>query len=331
MTAEHQAGSGAVRPFKWAAANLFSRLLLECQREPCLSTARKKYRRYLFLKYVFDYQRKREPLFVLCTPRTGSNLLLSYLDSLPDASFGLPFRDNYLATEPLHPEQFFGLEWKKDRSRTGKHLKRTLNSLEHSFCGFKILHNQMARHGITFCDLAEAFPRARFIMLYREALGEQALSHAILCKTRLMGWNPEYKEPETFSLHRRTLLGFFQIVLQAYRDLINFPSKYSDRILWLSYESVASRPQEIFKDLICPFTRRPYFPVRTAFKKMQLQPHSLLLSNYAEIKDLLEIKVDLETFRAFAAAPFPKSRVELEAALTRSAVQRPQGAGRLGF
>jgi len=78
------------------------------------------YRLKIFLKYFFKRTAK-EPVFVIAKRRSGSNLLLSYLNSVPDLSFWPP--------EPLNWRMYYGVRKNRvSKKAVLRHLAYTLNS-----------------------------------------------------------------------------------------------------------------------------------------------------------------------------------------------------------
>ena len=122
-------------------------------------------------RIFFTYHLKKEakePVFVLAARRTGSNLLLSYLNSVPGVSFAL---------EILNESTYYGIRSQfVSKNAVLRHVAYSLNACENKVCGTKILKTQLETHRIGMDDLTRCFPNARFIILYRKSLVDQFVS-----------------------------------------------------------------------------------------------------------------------------------------------------------
>lgn len=108
-----------------------------------------------------------DPVFVLTTARSGSNLARSLLNGLPGVT---------VANEVLHPRTYVGARGLRTSGATLAHLHRSLVALDGEVKGAKLFFSHLERTGISFADLRAAYPQARFIVLYRRNLWDQYLS-----------------------------------------------------------------------------------------------------------------------------------------------------------
>src|SRR5207244_4288556 len=104
----------------------------------------------------------------IATRRSGSNLLLGCLNSIPGVSF---------ASEILNTSMFYGIRGRWITKKTVlRHIAYSINDCKHRICGAKLLKIQLDAHGLHLEDLKKHFPNARFIILYRRSLLEQFVS-----------------------------------------------------------------------------------------------------------------------------------------------------------
>jgi hypothetical protein len=108
----------------------------------------------LVRRYWLALHRPHTPLFVLATYRSGSNLLLDYLRSLPEVQ---------CYSEVLSPRLPIGLRRIDQNPRLAiQHLRYSLQSLQAPVRGCKLMLDQLAACRLAASDLIEAFPAARY-------------------------------------------------------------------------------------------------------------------------------------------------------------------------
>lgn len=221
---------------------------------------------------------QKEPVFVLATPRSGSRLLISYLENLPEASF---------VSEVLNPHSVTGLARRTNgRESTITHIRRTLNYLPERLCGCKLLHVHMRWHDLSPADLVDHFPSARFLILYRRSTGEQALSLKMAEETG------EYVRKTARPVPLLTLepdfLMWFEADLKVFYESLALSAVIRDRSLWLTYEDLAANPQKLFEDRILPFLSHPAVRVMSSLKKQREKMPRELIFNYDEVREWFE-------------------------------------------
>lgn len=239
------------------------------------------HRTRIFLKYHFR-RRPKTPVFILTSRRSGSNLLVSYLNSVPGVSF---------ATEPLNPDMYYGLRQRFLSKRTVlRHIAHTINDAAGSISGMKLLYIRMKAHGLEVADLLSRFPNARFIMLYRRSLLRQYLSLKMAEKTDV--WvSPPQAAGRPVDLKIRLdisdLWRFSADIRGFYESLANAP-ELRGRTALVEYESLAADPQGVFDRILFPFLKLPAQPVSTWMKKQNPDAWRDMISNPNEVPDYLE-------------------------------------------
>jgi LPS sulfotransferase NodH len=235
-------------------------------------------------------------LIVLATARSGSNLLVSYLDSLPDvSSWG----------ELLDPDYWQGIPRGVGRDALHDHLLAVFATRPASINSFKIIFDQLCKAGLALNDLRELFPDARYIVLYRRDLFAQFVS---VERAKL---TDEWVKPDAGSARRVTLkptrnqfLYFRKVVREQYAQALRQDWLRRSALI-LDYETLAQSPQTVFDQRIIPWlglgtARRPALlrllpgrsrtePARvsTRLEKQITEPLSELVENYPEFADLI--------------------------------------------
>src|SRR5262245_32166378 len=103
-----------------------------------LTSLRSSYRLNLLLRH----SRPRpacKPIFVLSTLRTGSNLLVSYLNSM---------RGVRIAGEILHPDQMAGVPRGISKTAVLRHIQLSLNRCDAEICGAKLPSVHLQSHDL---------------------------------------------------------------------------------------------------------------------------------------------------------------------------------------
>jgi LPS sulfotransferase NodH len=122
----------------------------------------------MFWHYRRTVRRVAAPVFIVAAPRSGSGLLLSYLNSIPGVG---------LCPEILHPRMYYGVRSGFISKRSVfRHIVHSVHYGTEPVRGAKFLSTQLERHRLEIPDLRGLFPAPRFIVLYRESLLEQHVS-----------------------------------------------------------------------------------------------------------------------------------------------------------
>ncbi len=232
------------------------------------------------------YLRKRPAktcAFILCNSRTGSSLLINYLNSNPCAYFG---------TEILSHHDPSGIRrYLISKKSVFRHIHHSLNYGRRPISGAKIffIHLQMRR--ISLRELESQFPHEKWIVLYRENILDQYLSYKIGFRTRqwirTLSSNVQKLESAQVSLSIRSLLGFQRRILKRYESALEVPG-IRERSLWISYEELVKNPQELFDEAVFPFLGLARNQVRTSLIKQNIWNYSEIISNYKEVKEFIK-------------------------------------------
>ena len=230
------------------------------------------------LRIFLNYRRRRHeksPVFILSSYRSGSNLFLSYFDSVPGIAF---------ASEVLNPDMAYGLRNRRiSKKAVLRHIRHSLHAFPERICGAKIHMEQLAMHGLTAGELRAAFPDAKFILLYRESIFEQYLSLRIAETTRQWLWNSGFRLPGKMTVdvadlqrYASRLKGFYEAALKELDAC--------GKTFLISYEQLASRPEKVFNSALFDFLGLPASPVSTFMKKQNTALPSDLVQNYDQIE-----------------------------------------------
>lgn len=258
-----------------------SPLVMLCWMKDETKLFRKKtwHRLRIFLKYHFRREEK-EPVFVIAKRRTGTNLLLSYLNSVPELSF--------LHPEPLNQDMHYGIPNRKLSKRSLlDHLARTLNDNPTKICGYKMLFFRLKKHELTLDDIRTRFSNAKFLILYRRSLLEQFVSFKITEKTNHWLWTPDFKLPDSLKVDAGEFREFCKSTRQFYDQLFQYPwLRTCARVI--AYEDLAVDPQGVFDRKIFHFLRIRSFPISTGMVKQNSKPIEELVENFKELRSLDE-------------------------------------------
>ena len=227
----------------------------------------------LFLNYQLN-KGEKEPVFIITTRRTGSNLFLEHLNSIPQASF---------ASEILNQSMYYGLRSRFISKKTVlRHIAYSINACKENVCGAKIVKMHLEHHRITLEDLREYFPRARFVILYRRSLVDQFLSFKIAETTDTWRWTDQFRLPSSLEISVTELLEYCKMTKRFYWDIFD-RSWLKERALALSYEELVGSPQETFERVVFPFLKLPVSKVTSTARKQNTKKLHEIVHNYQEI------------------------------------------------
>ena len=234
----------------------------------------------LLRRYWLARHREYLPLFVLATYRSGSNLLLDFLRSLPEVQ---------CYSEVLSPRLPIGLRRIDLTPKLAlRHLRYSLQSLKAPIRGCKLMLDQLAACRLSSSDLLTAFPTARFIILYRESLAEQLLSARCARETGQWlvrrGQSAQHVQVAVAPLE----LQWFCDETRVLYDGLLADQRLSRASLIMSYEELIADPAAAFANRICPLLGLPPREPRTSMVKQNPRPLAERILNYAEIAPLLE-------------------------------------------
>ncbi len=253
--------------------------------ETKLARKRVWYRLKIFLKFYFKRTAK-EPVFVVAKRRSGSNLFLSYLNSVPEVTFWPP--------EPLNWHMHYGIRknWVSKKS-VFRHLAYTLNSARTKICGFKVLFFRLKHHGLALDDFKSHFPNAKFIILYRKSLLDQFVSLKVAEQTKQWEWTRDFRLPESIRVDVGEFRDFCRETKEFYEKVRRSPW-IRDCALVLQYEELTSDPQKVFESKVFPFLGLPPRPVSTSMIKQNTKSMEAIIENFHEVRPwITEFKFDL--------------------------------------
>src|SRR5262245_41730964 len=129
-------------------------------------------RHELHLRYHWWLKRHTpyQAVFIITTPRTGSNLLVNFLDRLPGTQC-LPEVLNWGL--PIGPKP------NASTRRAIQHIRRSLQTLTAPIRGCKLFLKHLDNYGLRLAALDAAFPGSKYIVLYRESIAEQYVSYEL--------------------------------------------------------------------------------------------------------------------------------------------------------
>ena len=233
-------------------------------------------------KMCLDYcvrRRRKRPFFILAARRTGSNLLLSYLNSVPNISF---------AAEILNQDMWYGVRGRFISKRSVlRHIAHSINNCEYEVCGAKFIEVQLERHDIKPMDLVSLFPEARFIVLYRRSILEQLLSLKIAELTNAWQWTKDFRVPVGVNIPPADLISFHERTTSFYHSILEDPA-LNGRSIILTYEELTLEPQKTFNGKIFPFLDLNSSIVTSNLRKQNTKRPQDLLVNHAALSRMAE-------------------------------------------
>ena len=226
---------------------------------------------------------------MIATRRTGSNLLLGYLNSIPNTSF---------AQEILNKHMSYGVRdrW-VSKAAVLRHIAYSINHCEHRICGAKLLRFQLEAHRITLQDLKTFFPRARFIILYRRSILGQFVSLKTAELTGQWLWTEDYKLPSSIHIETRAFEEYCGIIKAFYGNVFEHDWIRHCSVT-LSYEDLAADPQKVFDETLFPFLNLPSSKVSCRLRKQNTKEPREIIANYHEIEPLVEYEWTRQAYPA---------------------------------
>lgn len=217
--------------------------------------------------------------FVLATYRSGSNLLVDYLRR---------FSGLGCHSEVLLPTVPIGMDYSEHSPENARwHLQRSLQALTQEIRGCKVMLDQLESCRITVGDIQELFPEANYLILYRESLVEQFVSHRLASTTaEWRAVTDEGSRDVQLSINPAELHSFCLNTRQSYAKLLG-ESWLADRSVLLSYEELVADAQCVFRERICPLLGLPDQELKTQLRKQNTLPLSQRVANYDDIRALI--------------------------------------------
>ncbi len=232
----------------------------------------------IFCNYWFKKRTEKEPVFVIALRRTGSNLLLSYLNSIPNASF---------AGEILNKSMSYGLRQRFISKKTVlKHIAYSIQHRQHRLCGAKFVKIHLETHRIGLLDLKSIFPALRFIILYRKSIFDQFVSLKIAQVTNTWQWTSQFKLPLSLRISPKEFQEYCVNTKMFYTKLLKEEWLKSCSVV-LSYEDLAGDVQALFNESVFPFLKFSPTPIQSDMVKQNTKDPREFIENYEEIEPYL--------------------------------------------
>lgn len=220
-----------------------------------------------------------QPVFVITSARTGSNLLMQYLGQFPGAQCLGEVLNSALDCGP--PRGIGPL-------RAIQHVRRSLQTLNTPVRACKLFLIHLARYRLTLPLLDDAFPGAKYIVLYRESIAEQFVSRQLALQTGQWLLHGSHRQKQLpVVVDRDQFTRFAEELQQGYCEILSYPW-LPERATCLSYEMLTQDPGRCLKSHICPLLSAPSIKPHAHLRKQNPEPLSARVANYAEVSGLLE-------------------------------------------
>lgn len=221
-------------------------------------------------------------VFVVTCPRSGSNLLIDYLGQLPGVqslsevlNWGLK----------IGPKKFLHFQ------RAVRHIQLSMELLKTPLRGCKLFLRELENYRLTINDLEAAFPKARYIVLYRENLAEQYVSQKAAEETQQWILLPGQQRKRTsVTVNPIAFERHCQDARRGFEEILASPA-IRERGVVLTYEQLASDPALCLRELICPLLDVPTITPKSNLCKQSVEPLSSRIANYAEVAALVHSPV----------------------------------------
>jgi len=235
-------------------------------------------RTILKYRYAMHRHRPRIRLFILSEPRTGSNLLIDYLRSIPGV---------FAQEEILNHRAPYGLRrfWMPCGAAL-RHIDYSTN-YDADIVTAKLMLHQLRWHGVSAEALVRRYDNARFVILYRQDLARQYISARILMLThrdRLRDENDRFTG--TLRLTAEDFCRYCEGQKRGFEELI-YTSSIRRCSTLLSYEELADDPQKVFDERILPLIGRDSITIQSGMRKQTTRPMHEIIENYDELAQLL--------------------------------------------
>jgi len=247
--------------------------------EPGFRMARLKWRLRMFAKWWLTPHRPFQPLFVIATYRSGSNLLVSYLRQQPNVAMLSEVLSSRL---PVGPD----IDWLPPQQAI-RHIRHCLQSQRAPIRGCKLMLHQLSDCGLSLDDLKREFPTAKYIVLYRQSIGEQFVSHQVAQVTNQYLVRPgERRRQAEIRVDADELRGYCDDIRRRYRDALASHGLESNAVL-LSYEELTTDPVHWMQTQVCALLNVPFTGLQTKLVKQNTRPLAEQVTNYRDVASLL--------------------------------------------
>ena len=240
---------------------------------------RLKHRLRLLQHWWFREHSPYQPFFIIATARSGSNLLVDYLNQVPGVQSLWEVLCHKVTEGPFR--------CRLPPKRALRHIRYSLQTLNSYTRGCKLLLYQLANCKLTLGSLETAFTGARFVVLYRESLAEQFVSFRSAVETNQWALYSGQKSKRARPvIYPAEFEQYCAGIRQRYEKVLAHPS-LCERGTLLSYEELADDPARCLRERICPLLGVPAIEPRTTLCKQNPEPLADRVANYSEVATLL--------------------------------------------
>jgi len=172
-----------------------------------------------------------------------------------------------------------------------RHIRRSLQSLRQPVRGCKLMLDQLEQCVLNVEDLRKIYPNAKYLILYREAIAEQFVSHQLAHATGQWRSTKEHApEDLKVSVDAQQLVAYCQRVRQSYASLFD-RAWLQDCSAVMSYEQLVADPDEVFARQICPLLGIEGGRPQTDLRKQNTLPLADRIANYSQVKEVIDSPV----------------------------------------
>jgi len=217
-------------------------------------------------------------VFVIATPRSGSNLLIDYLRQLP----GVECHAEVLNWGvPTGPKKFLHAQ------KVIVHLQQSLQTLQAANRGCKIFLSELEHYRLTIGDLENAFPEPYYLVLYRENLAEQFASIQAAKQTQQWILLPGQKARKAqVTIDADELNDYCHAMRRGYAAFTSSTAA-ANRTALLSYEQLTTDPAGCLRNIVCPLLHVPYVELTTTLRKQNPDSLQDRVTNYHALASVL--------------------------------------------
>jgi len=206
-------------------------------------------------------------------------LLLSYLKQQPNVSV---LSEVLCSRLPIGPRD--------DRlpPKTAiRHIRYSLQGEKTAVRGCKLMLHQLSNCGLSLNDLNREFPNAKYIVLYRESLAEQFVSHRVAEATNqyLLREGDMRREAEVH-VNPHELRTYCDDMRRRYHDALDC-HWLAGRTVLLSYEELVADPRHWLGQHLCPLLEVPFGGSQARMNKQSTRPLAERIVNYREVAALV--------------------------------------------
>lgn len=220
-----------------------------------------------------------QPLFVIATWRSGSNLLLSFLKQQPEVAMLSEVLCSRLAIGPSHDHL--------SAKQAIGHIRFCLQGERTPIRGCKLMLPHLSNCNLSLDELDAAFPKAKYIVLYRQSLAEQYVSLQVAQATRQFRLGEgEQQQRIRIQVDAGELRHYCDDMRRRYHTTVHHPSLQGKAVL-LSYEELTAEPHYWLERQICPLLKVPFVAPETRVRKQNTRSLAEQVTNYSEVAALL--------------------------------------------